>query len=199
MRKIFLVLFLTLAPPAALATDTVTSSTVSSTVASSSNTVASTSGNTVVDKATTAATASSPSVVINNSDICVTGVSGAVQTSIFGVSGGVTIRDENCERLKIGRFLFGSGLKIAAVSLLCEDRRVFDAMLQAGTPCPFKGLIGDKAKKLWAENPELSPEGSRVRKDAAEAAVAKKRAKKRAEMKAMPDTTDDFHTDRYGE
>jgi hypothetical protein len=118
-----------------------------------------------------------------------------VQTSIFGVSGGVTIRDENCERLKIGRFLFGSGLKIAAVSLLCEDRRVFDAMLQAGTPCPFKGLIGDKAKKLWAENPELSPEGSRVRKDAAEAAVAKKRA----EMKAMPDTTDDFHTDRYGE
>tara|TARA_R110000744_G_scaffold110778_1_gene208853 strand:+ start:278 stop:679 length:402 start_codon:yes stop_codon:yes gene_type:complete len=132
--------------------------------------------------------------VINNSDICVTGVSGAVQTSLFGVSSGGTIRDLNCERLKIGRFLFGSGLKIAAVSLLCEDRRVFDAMLQAGTPCPFRGLIGDKAKKLWAENPQLSPEGSRVRKDAAEAKVAKRQA----ELKAIPETPDDFHMDREG-
>ena len=187
---IFLVALL--APSVALAVDTVTSATVSSTVASSSNTVASSSGNTVVDKATTAATASSPGIVINNSDICVTGISGAVQTSLFGVSSGGTIRDLNCERLKIGRFLFGSGLKIAAVSLLCEDRRVFDAMIMAGTPCPFRGLIGDKAKKLWAENPELSPEGSRVRKDAADAALAKKVA----ELKAIPDTTDDFHNDR---
>ena len=187
---IFLVALL--APSVALAVDTVTSATVSSTVASSSNTVASSSGNTVVDKATTAATASSPGIVINNSDICVTGISGAVQTSLFGVSSGGTIRDLNCERLKIGRFLFGSGLKIAAVSLLCEDRRVFDAMIMAGTPCPFRGLIGDKAKKLWADNPELSPEGSRVRKDAADAALAKKVA----ELKAIPDTTDDFHNDR---
>jgi len=192
---IFLVALLALAPSVALAVDTVTSATVSSTVASSSNTVASSSGNTVVDKATTAATASSPGIVINNSDICVTGVSGAVQTSLFGVSSGGTIRDLNCERLKIGRFLFGSGLKIAAVSLLCEDRRVFDAMLMAGTPCPFKGLIGDKAKKLWAENPELSPEGSRVRKDAADAELAEKVAA----LKAMPDTTDDFYPDRDGE
>ena len=190
---IFLVAILT--PTVALGVDTVTSSTVSSTVASSSNTVASSSGNTVVDKATTAATASSPGIVINNSDICVTGISGAVQTSLFGVSSGGTIRDLNCERLKIGRFLFGSGLKIAAVSLLCEDRRVFDAMIMAGTPCPFRGLIGDKAKKLWAENPELSPEGSRVRKDAADAALAKKVA----ELQAMPDTTDAFYPDRDGE
>jgi hypothetical protein len=115
-----------------------------------------------------------------------------VQTSLFGVSSGGTIRDLNCERLKIGRFLFGSGLKIAAVSLLCEDRRVFDAMLQAGTPCPFRGLIGDKAKKLWAENPELSPEGSRVRKDAADAELAKRVA----ELKALPETPDDFYPDR---
>jgi hypothetical protein len=190
---IFLVAILT--PTVALGVDTVTSSTVSSTVASSSNTVASSSGNTVVDKATTAATASSPGIVINNSDICVTGISGAVQTSLFGVSSGGTIRDLNCERLKIGRFLFGSGLKIAAVSLLCEDRRVFDAMIMAGTPCPFRGLIGDKAKKLWAENPELSPEGSRVRKDAADAALARKVA----ELQAMPDTTDAFYPDRDGE
>ena len=191
---IFLVALATALSSPAWAVDTVTSATVSSTVASSSNTVASSSGNTVVDKATTAATASSPGIVINNSDICVTGVSGAVQTSLFGVSSGGTIRDLNCERLKIGRFLFGSGLKIAAVSLLCEDRRVFDAMLQAGTPCPFRGLIGDKAKKLWAENPQLSPEGSRVRKDAAEAKVAKRQA----ELKAIPETPDDFHMDREG-
>ena len=198
MRKntgIFVVALATALSSPAWAVDTVTSSTVSSTVSSSSNTVASSSGNTVVDKATTAATASSPGIVINNSDICVTGISGAIQTSVFGVSSGGTIRDLNCERLKIGRFLFGSGLKIAAVSLLCEDRRVFDAMLQAGKPCPFKCLIGDKAKKLWAENPQLSPEGSRVRRDAAEAEVAKKRA----EIKARPDTTDDFYPERDGQ
>ena len=106
-------------PIASTATDTVTSSTVSSTVSSSSNTVSTSSGNTVVDK--TPSTATSPSVVINNSDVCVTGVSGAMQTSIFGLSGGTTIRDKNCERLKLARSLYGMGLKVAGVSLLCQD------------------------------------------------------------------------------
>ena len=150
------------------AVDTVTSSTVSSTVSSSSNTVSTSSGNTVVDK--TPSTASSPSVVVNNSDVCVTGVSGAMQTSLFGVSGGTTIRDKNCERLKLARSLYGMGLKVAGVSLLCQDKRVFDAMWSAGTPCPFGGKIGDQAKALWLAKPAEAPKGTKIRIAAAKKA-----------------------------
>ena len=150
------------------AVDTVTSSTVSSTVSSSSNTVSTSSGNTVVDK--TPSTARSPSVVVNNSDVCVTGVSGAMQTSLFGVSGGTTIRDKNCERLKLARSLYGMGLKVAGVSLLCQDKRVFDAMWSAGTPCPFGGKIGDQAKALWLAKPAEAPKGTKIRIAAAKKA-----------------------------
>ena len=150
------------------AVDTVTSSTVSTTVSSSSNTVSTSSGNTVGYK--TPSTASSPSVVVNNSDVCVTGVSGAMQTSLFGVSGGTTIRDKNCERLKLARSLYGMGLKVAGVSLLCQDKRVFDAMWSAGTPCPFGGKIGDQAKALWLAKPAEAPKGTKIRIAAAKKA-----------------------------
>ena len=161
IKRTTVALLITCWPSLVFATDTVTSSTISSTVSSSSNTVSTASGNTVVDK--TPSTATSPSVVINNSDICVTGVSGAVQTSVFGLSGGTTIRDKNCERLKLARSLYGMGLKVAGVSLLCQDARVFDAMMSAGTPCPIEGKIGDVAKAAWSENPMVAPENSRIR------------------------------------
>ena len=54
------------------------------------------------------------------------------------------------------------GMKVAAVSTLCQDARVFDAMWMAGTPCPHLGAIGDDAKKSWEENPEDVPSGSLV-------------------------------------
>ena len=41
------------------------------------------------------------------------------------------------------------GMKVAAVSVMCQDKRVFDAMLMAGTPCPYDGLIGEEAKAGW--------------------------------------------------
>ena len=72
----------------------------------------------------------------NGNDQCIVGVSGAVQTQILGISMGSTIRDMNCERLKNSKTLFDMGMKVAAVSVLCQDVRVFDAMMMAGTPCP---------------------------------------------------------------
>jgi len=30
-------------------------------------------------------------------------------------------------------------------------------MEMAGTPCPYEGEIGEEAKKLWDDNPELKP------------------------------------------
>lgn len=100
----------------------------------------------------------SPSISVTNSDLCTVGVSGAVQTQILGISTGQTVRDLNCERLKNAKILYDMGMKVAAVSVMCDDTRVFKAMEMAGTPCPFMGKIGDEAKALWNKNPELRPE-----------------------------------------
>lgn len=100
----------------------------------------------------------SPSVGSSSSDLCTVGVSGAVQTQILGISTGEMIRDENCERLKISKTLYDMGMKVAAVSVLCQDRRVYDAMEMAGTPCPFLGKIGEQAADEWKVNPDKIPE-----------------------------------------
>ena len=92
-----------------------------------------------------------------NSDLCTTGTSGAVQTQILGVSSGGTVRDKNCERLKNAKVLYDMGMKVAAVATLCQDRRVFDAMWHAGTPCPFDGEIGAKARAAWEAFPDRIP------------------------------------------
>ena len=107
-------------------------------------------------------TASAPSIVINNSDVCKSAASAAIQTQIFGFASGITVTDENCERLKLARSLYGMGMKVAAVSMLCQDARAFDAMWMAGTPCPYEGTIGDDAKKNWEENPEDVPNDSKM-------------------------------------
>ena len=91
----------------------------------------------------------------NGNDQCIVGVSGAVQTQILGISMGSTIRDMNCERLKNSKTLFDMGMKVAAVSVLCQDVRVFDAMMMAGTPCPYHGIIGTDARIAW-QNDELN-------------------------------------------
>ena len=107
-------------------------------------------------------TANSPSVVVNNSDVCKTAVAGAVQTQILGISSGITVTDENCERIKLARSLYASGMKVASVSILCQDERVWDSMAMAGTPCPYMGSIGADAETGWKENMDMIPEGSMV-------------------------------------
>ncbi len=103
-------------------------------------------------------TAVSPGINNTNSDLCVVAESGAVQTQILGVSSGAATIDVNCERLKISKTLFDMGMKVAAVSVMCQDPRVFDAMLKAGTPCPIDGKIGEEALATWEKNPEMKPE-----------------------------------------
>lgn len=103
------------------------------------------------------ASAITPSINISNTDLCTVGVAGAVQTQILGLSAGTTVRDMNCERLKLSKTLYDMGMKVAAVSTLCQDKRVFDAMMMAGTPCPFDGMIGAEAKESWKANKLLQP------------------------------------------
>jgi len=105
-------------------------------------------------------TASAPSVVVNNSDVCKTAASAAIQTQVLGIASGMTITDENCERIKLSRSLYAMGMKVAAVSTLCQDPRVFDAMWMSGTPCPYMGKIGDEAKVSWETNLDKIPSKS---------------------------------------
>ena len=123
-----------------------------------SNTVSSSTvtGTTTVDR--TPGTASAPNIIINNQDVCKTGISGAAQSAWFGISLGKTIEDLNCERLKLARSLYGMGMKVASVSLLCQDKRVFKAMEMAGTPCPIDGKIGQAAKVIWDKEPYRRPD-----------------------------------------
>jgi hypothetical protein len=100
-----------------------------------------------------------------NADLCSTGSSGSVQTQVFGVSSGGTVRDLNCERLKLSKTLYDMGMKVAAVATMCQDRRVFDAMMAAGTPCPYEGKIGEQAKASWDANPDRIPKLDEVKID----------------------------------
>ena len=93
--------------------------------------------------------ANAPSYSAMSQDVCSMGVSGSLSTLGLGVSGGKHIRDLNCERIKLSKVLYDYGMKVAAVSLLCQDERVFFAMEMAGTPCPFEGKIGAEALKQW--------------------------------------------------
>jgi len=102
--------------------------------------------------------ANSPSYSSMSQDVCSMGISGSVTTSIVGVSGGKHFIDENCERIKLAKVLQDFGMKVASVAILCQDRRVFEAMNSAGTPCPFQGKIGKEAASMWEKYPELRPD-----------------------------------------
>ena len=112
--------------------------------------------------------ASAPSVNTMTQDVCAVGVSMGVQTFGIGLSGGKHVIDKNCERLKLARILDQFGMKVAAVAILCQDERVFESMIQAGTPCPIDGKIGKDALVLWNkyqfERPDFTAYVKRMKK-----------------------------------
>ena len=93
--------------------------------------------------------AGAPSYNSLTQDVCAVGASAGLQTFGIGVSGGKHFIDKNCERLKLARILNDFGMKVGAVAILCQDERVFEAMINAGTPCPIDGRIGKEAMALW--------------------------------------------------
>ena len=113
-------------------------------------------------------TAGAPSYNSMTQDVCAVGASVGVQTFGVGVSGGKHFIDKNCERLKLARILNDFGMKVAAVAILCQDERVFESMIQAGTPCPIDGKIGKNALVLWNkyqfERPDFSAYVKRMKK-----------------------------------
>ena len=158
MKKLILIVLAIMFSATSLAADPiVTDSTSNSTVTSTNKT------DTTVKS--TPPSAISPSINATNSDLCTVGISGAVQTQILGISTGQAYRDENCERLKNAKTLYDMGMKVAAVSMMCQDLRVWDAMMKAGTPCPYDGKIGDEAKELWKKNKQDQPKNITMETD----------------------------------
>ena len=102
--------------------------------------------------------ASAPSMSAMSQDLCVVGISGGVSKFGIGISAGTYRTDENCERIKLSKVLNDLGMKVAAVSILCQDERVFHAMIQSGTPCPYNGKIGNEALKEWKKYDKLRPD-----------------------------------------
>ena len=108
--------------------------------------------------------ANAPSYSSMSQDVCSMGISGSVTSSIVGVSAGRHFIDENCERIKLAKVLQDFGMKVASISILCQDARVFAAMEMAGTPCPFFKKLGDEAKASWKKYPELRPDYEEYKK-----------------------------------
>jgi len=169
-------------------------STTTTTYESGSESTSTTSSTTNSTIKSSPPSASAPSYNAMTQDVCAVGISGGIQTFGLGLSGGKHVIDKNCERLKLARILNDFGMKVAAVAILCQDERVFESMIQAGTPCPIDGKIGKEAKKLWSkydhERPDYDTYVKRMKerkekeeKLAEEAAlVEKKRLKEEAKM-----------------
>ena len=128
---------------------------------SSSNTTTSNTTNAYTGDQRVVNSTSAPSMSAMSQDLCVVGISGGIQKFGIGISGGTYRTDENCERIKLSKVLNDLGMKVAAVSILCQDERVFHAMIQSGTPCPYNGKIGDEALKEWKKFDKLRPDYER--------------------------------------
>jgi len=140
----------------------------STTYESGSSSSSTTSNSTTSNIKSSPPTAGAPSYNSMTQDVCAVGASAGLQTFGVGISGGKHFIDKNCERLKLARILNDFGMKVAAVAILCQDERVFESMIQAGTPCPIDGKIGAQALKLWEkydfERPDYKAYVQRMKK-----------------------------------
>jgi hypothetical protein len=105
----------------------------------------------------------SPSITTINNKMCSSGVAAAVQTQIFGISMGTTVRDANCEMIIKAESLFNMQMKTAAVSVMCQDSAVWWAMWDAGTFCPVDGKVGAEAKNYWLSNTDMIPTRPKIK------------------------------------
>jgi hypothetical protein len=119
------------------------------------NSTTNTTQNTTNSNQETAVNSSSaPAMSVFTQDSCSLVISGGV--TVMGISfsgGGYVMTDESCERLKKAKMLNALGMKVASISIMCDDPVVFDAMYRSSTPCPVltedgRSVIGDEAMKI---------------------------------------------------
>jgi len=101
-------------------------------------------------------TAIAPSISAYSQDLCVVPVTGAVSGGIISVAGGTTVEDKACQARKYAKVLNDLGLKVAAVSVMCQSSiEVWEAMEMSGSPCPIGAATGPTARAAWYD---LHPE-----------------------------------------
>jgi hypothetical protein len=118
---------------------------------SSSNTTTNNETNNSTNQKTAVNSANAPSMSVYGQDSCVIPLAAGMTIIGFSGSFGSYYTDPACERRKSVAVLAKLGMKVAAISLMCQDENVWEAMMNAGTPCPVDGLIGEKAKARWIE------------------------------------------------
>ena len=126
---------------------------------SSSSTTTNNETNNSTNQKTAVNSASAPSMSVYGQDSCVIPLAAGVTVIGFSGSFGSYMVDEECERRKSVAVLAKLGMKVAAISLMCQNKDVWQAMMDAGTPCPIEGLIGAKAKEKWMEKRRLELTG----------------------------------------
>ncbi len=104
-------------------------------------------------------TAISPSLMSNGSESCLQSITGGVQLVGLGLSSGKYMQDTECNRRRDSITLSNMGMKVAAVSLMCQNPNVWRAMMMSATPCPIikngKLIVGKSALLENKRNPEL--------------------------------------------
>jgi|TARA_R110002153_G_scaffold58891_3_gene161189 hypothetical protein len=118
---------------------------------SSSNSTTSNETNNSSNTKTAVNSSSAPAMSVYGQDSCVIPLAGGVTVIGFSGTFGSYYADPNCERRKSVAVLSKLGMKVAAISLMCQDENVWQSMMNAGTPCPVDGLIGEQAKARWIE------------------------------------------------
>jgi len=113
---------------------------------SSSNTTSNSTNTSNIKSAPYSANAPS----LNSMNTCGMAISGSIQTFGVGVATGKHYIDPVCQKINLSKALYGMGMKVASISLLCQIPDVFQAMsaYAANTPCPISGQIGKNATAL---------------------------------------------------
>jgi len=118
---------------------------------SSSNTTTTNSTNNNTNTKTAVNSSSAPAMSVYGQDSCVIPLAAGITVIGFSGTYGSYYTDPNCERRKSVSVLAKLGMKVAAISLMCQDENVWLAMASSATYCPIDGLIGEAAKKRWEE------------------------------------------------
>lgn len=104
-------------------------------------------------------TAVAPSLMSTGQQSCLKSLSGGVQLVGFGVSSGLYRQDEECNRRLNAITLSNMGMKVASVSLMCQNAQVWRAMFMSATPCPIiragKLVVGKNALLEIKKNPDM--------------------------------------------
>jgi len=118
---------------------------------SSSNSTTNNETNNSTNQKTAVNPASAPSMSVYGQDSCVIPLAAGVTVIGFSGSFGSYYVDPQCEMRKSVAVLAKLGMKVAAIARACQDENIWKSMMDAGSPCPVDGLIGDKAKARWKE------------------------------------------------